>query len=291
MIKSFFLTPVVFIATCVALSKGAGISAREWQPWFGNSFEIELYSSYLYQNYSAIQSPDGSCRHSSNDFFAAFGAETDIDGSLISALELPDVGSVGLSFEILLAATSYRSFGFDSALLTLRNLWMDDSIGDSVSLATGFTLIQACQESLHDPSSFHHGKIEGELYIAIGQQSLSLSTWTSRWSAAAAIGCADVGSPWLRANIDSGYLFCDQQNSICIFANTLWGLGSKNFHCFSFKGYGPIRHQSIDIGLRYNHDFDIWGTLALEYSYRPFARNFPAHANRLLLAYTYPFSF
>lgn len=268
------------------------LMAFETMPWFNKNVEIELRSTYLFQTYPSIQSAHHFKRYSSSDHFLTLGAETSIPGIALTYMGLPDwIGAVDGEIEVELAGTNHRHFGFDSATATLRNQWLDDVIGDPVSLVTGITAIQACQESLRDPSSFHHGKIEGEFHLSIGKEITSSSTWTSRFWGFGSFGCADIGSPWIRGNLNWEHLFCDQRSLIRIFANTLWGLGNREFNLNSFHGYGPIKHQSIDIGLRYSYNFDIWGVAALEYSYRPFARNFPQHVNRILVNYTFPYGF
>ena len=279
----------VFIACFMSLP--APVSARELMPWFSRDFELELRPSYLFQTYPSIESSQKNCHHSSNDHFLSFGVEASVDTSLLSLMDFPSFGPIDGEFEVILADTRHRHFGFDSAQATLRNLWLDDVVGDPVSLSTGITVIQACQESLHDPSSFHHGKIEAEAHIALGQEVACMASWTKRWWAVGALGCADVGSPWVRGDLSWESLSCDQRHLWRIFTRTLWGMGQKNFHCSRFKGYGPINHQSIDLGIRYTYNFDIWGLLALEYSYRPYARNFPQYCSRLLATYTFPFGF
>jgi hypothetical protein len=266
-------------------------SARELMPWFGKDFEVDLRASAVYQTYPYIQSSRHSRKHSSDDFFLTLGLEASVDTTLLSLLDYPSFGPIDAEFEIILADTRHRQFGFDSAQATIRKLWLNDVIGDPISLTTGITLIQACQESLHDPSSFHHGKFEAEAHVAFGQEVVCWSTWTQRWWSVLALGCADVGYPWLRGDLSWEYLSADQRQLFRVFTHTLWGTGHKSFNFYRFHGYGPVRHQSIDIGLRYTYDFDIWGLLALEYTYRPYARNFPQDCSRFLASYTYPLGF
>lgn len=274
---------------CFALSLISSLSARELSPWFSKQLEIELRSSCLYQAYPAVQSPSQS--HSSKDIFLTFGTESSIDSSLFSFFGFPDIGEISGEIELIFADTHHRPFGFDSAQATLRNLWLNDGIGDPVSLSTGLTIIQACQRSLHDPSSFHHGKFEAEFHLAVGKEHICFSTWTTRWWGIGALGTADAGSPWLRANAAFEWLTQDQRQIFRVFMDTLWGFGQNNFHYKKFHGYGPVRHQSVDLGIRYTYDFDIWGLLGLEYSYRVYAKNFPMETSRLLATYTFPLGF
>lgn len=282
----------LFLVFGCALSIKSAASAREQMPWFNKNLELELRSSYLFQTYPSIQSSKNSRHYSSDDSFLTFGVETSVPSLALTYFGLPDViGAIDGELEIVLAGTHHRHFGFDSARATLRNQWMDDVVGDPVSLATGLTGIQACQESLHDPSSFHHGKLEGEIHLSLGIEAGCYSTWTSRCWGFFALGSADVGSPWIRGDLAWEHLSDGQRTQIRVFTNTCWGLGGRSFKLQKFHGYGPIAHQSIDIGLRYSYDFDIWGVLALEYTYRPYARNFPQYTNRFSINYTFPYGF
>lgn len=252
-------------------------NATELLPWFDTSFQIEARGSYVFQTYPSLAGSRHCKHYSSDDSFLIISAA-------VSALEM-----LSLELELTASETRKHDFGFDNFRLTARYLWLDDIVEDPISLMTGLTVTQAVHRSVNDPSSFHHGKIAAELHASIGKEIICYNTWTSRWWGTFGIGIADTGWPWIRGDFAAEHRLCDNQ-WIRLFINTLWGLGHKHIPCpHSFHGYGPVRHQSIDLGTRYDYRFDIWGTLSLEYSYRVYARNFPANANRLMISYLYPF--
>lgn len=265
------------ILATILLAASTLSEATELMPWFDTNLQIEARTSYTFQTYPSLAG-NRHCRHYSSD-----------DSFLTASLYLSALEMLNLELELTAAETHKHDFGFDNFRLTARYLWLDDIIGDPVSLITGLTVTQAVHRSLHDPSSFHHGKIEAELHASLGRELTCHDTWILRWWGALGIGQADVGWPWIRGNFTTEVRVADGQWARG-FIHTLWGLGHKSIHSpHSFHGYGPIRHQSIDLGAGYDYRFDIWGTLSLEYAFRVYARNFPKHANRITISYLYPF--
>lgn len=56
-----------------------------------------------------------------------------------------------------------------------------------------------------------------------------------------------------------------------------------------FKGYGSIQHNSVNLGFRYTHLLEYFGSLSFEYKGRVYARNFPVYANIFLVELRYDF--
>lgn len=259
------------------------LNATELRPWLERELEIQPQVTGIYQTYNHISTPHGNINHHAHDGF--------LTGS--AALTVFDWSA---EVEATFADTRRQRPACDNLRLTGRYRWLDDISGDDfISLTTGITITQAFRHSVHDISSFHHGKFEQELHVAIGkefpyEEYPYTAFWNSHWWAVAAIGTADVGSPWLRAEAAWEKNWCNEQQ-LRIFAHVLWGLGHNNIkHTEDFDGYGPIQHQSIDLGVRYSYLFEFGGTLSMEYAHRVHAHNFPANANLLLFNFLYPFS-
>lgn len=242
-------------------------------PWYGRDLQIETRFSYLYQWYNAF---DG---HTSNDNFYTF------------SVLLPYDSWCG-ELETTLNNSSWRNFAFDDLCFTGRYRWLDDIVGDPITLTTGATVTAVFNRGRHNPGSFHHGNhFEAEIHAAIGKERSCQEFWLSRWWAIAGAGLADTGSPWIRADAAWETNYC-QIHHFRLFADSLWGLGDRSVHkhFWDFDGYGSVDHQSIDLGTRYSYlicDSDI--TLSLQYSYRIFAKNYPSKANRFMLRILYPF--
>jgi hypothetical protein len=251
------------------------IRATDYQPWLGNIYEFELRGSLLYQGYAWLSSGPHLKKYSSNDVF--------LNASLSNAI--PDFG---LEIEATQARTRRQKGDLDQLKITGRYVWQDDVAGDPLSLTTGLSFIYATPYSLRDVSSFHHGRAEGEVFLSIGKESPLETMWGSRWWNVLGIGLADRGSPWVRFNLTYEKRLWDQ-HEIRLFLYSLWGFGHKKLHLNSFHGYGPIQHQSIDVGVRYTYLLEFFGSACVEYSFRVYGRNFPVYAHRILAQFLYTF--
>lgn len=247
-------------------------------PWFGNAYELEARISVAYQTYKDIDSGHQLVRYASDDFF--------LHGSLSSVWGYE--ADWAAEIEATLADTRHHHFNLDNIRLTGRYLLADDVAGDNFSIVAGVTAIQAIAISVNDISSFHHGKLEGECHLSFGRETACGDRCGSRWWILAAIGTADVGSPWLRGMATLEWRLSDNKE-IALFAHWLEGFGSHELDPDNFHGYGNIRHRSLDIGWRYTYEIDCFGSLYVEYVNRPYARNFPAHANIVKLNLFVPF--
>lgn len=261
----FFLFPICWV------------NATEYQPWLGNFYEFERRFSLAYQGYDRLASDSHLKRYSSNDCF--------LNVSLCNSRPDP---AMGLEFEVTQARTRRQRGDIDQIKMTGRYVWQDDIAGDPLSLTTGLSYIQAFQSSLKDVSSFHHGLYNAEGFISIGKESSDEALWDSRWWSILALGIAEQGSPWLRFHLNYEKRWWEK-NEMKIFFHSLWGFGHNKLRLSHFHGYGPIRHQSIDIGLRYTYLLEFYGSASLEYSYRIYAYNFPAYAHHVLAQLLYTF--
>jgi hypothetical protein len=251
------------------------LQATEREPWLGNLLEFEWRNQLSLQVYQQIQGQEHHFHYRSEDFLFS------------SSLGLAPQPEWAVEAEIRLAHTKKGS-AFDSFALTGRYQWLDDVAGDPISLVSGLSLIQACSRSLHDVSLFHHGTEEVEGFLSIGKERTVGESWNSRWWGILGIGVANRGSPWMRLDLDYDYRFTEEQ-SFRVFAHSLWGLGGQSIHLAPFKGYGPVRHQSIDLGLRYVYELFLVGTIEIEYAYRVYARNFPANVQMVQANFFYTF--
>ena len=251
--------------------------ATEYQPWLGNFYEFELRSQFTYQGFNWLASGSKHKKYSSSDLF--------LNLSLGNALPDP---TIGFEFEVTEAKTRRQQGDIDQLKLTGRYLWQDDIAGDSFSLVTGLSYIQAFSRSLKDVSSFHHGLYNAECFVSLGREVSDEIVWGSRKWALFAIGIAEQGAPWLRFYLDYDKRWFDK-HEVSLFLHALWGLGGKRLHLNDFHGYGLIKHRSVDVGMRYTYVLEYDGNVSLEYSYRVYAYNFPVHAHRVIAQILYTF--
>ena len=259
------------------LLSSVGLAATEFSPWLGKDFEIETRAQCLYQSYHRVEGAEGPFKRHSNDYFYNFSAA-------FSALDY------SAEIETTIANTHHQHPACDNVRLTGRYRLLNDIVDEDVfTITPGITLIQAFNHSLDDISSFHHGKLAGELHLAIGKEIPCDAFWRSRTWAVVGIGCADHGSPWMRGDLYYERNWWDRQQ-LRWFLHTLWGFGHEDLETLKhFGGYGSIRHQSIDFGVRYSYLFDSGLTFSLQYARRLYARNFPEQVNLLTANIFYPF--
>lgn len=263
-----------FIIVLFVLTQAA--CGVELHPWIPRVLEIETYASSQLQAYQSIKSSNRSRRKPACNLFFAIGAASAYEDFAAEA-------------EAIASDSQYCDFGMDSIQITGRYRWFNDIVADPVSLVSGLTVSQVFKPGLRNLSSFHHGGIECEALLAIGRESSCGQFWVSRWWGLAGVGLADMGYPWIRANINWERNFGDA-HQIRLFANTLWGLGPHRLKLYApFRGYGSIRHQSVDVGVDYRCHYQWGGGTSLEYAYRVFARNCPTGVNTLLVSFWYPF--
>lgn len=193
-----------------------------------------------------------------------------------------------IQLEAVMADTRRRSFGMDHFALTGRYKYMNDILGDPLTVTFGGTYIQAWKWALYDISSFHHGLYEFEAHTSVGKEFSYGSEWLWRWWTLFALGLSERGAPWLRAEAFVEKNYCDSY-LLRAFVKSLWGFGSRPLHVHHFHGYGAVNHQSIELGIGAHYTFENQGTIKLEYARRIFSRNFPSRANNVVLSYLYPF--
>ncbi|MBA3958618.1 MAG: hypothetical protein H0X51_09550 [Parachlamydiaceae bacterium] len=257
------------------------LSATELAPWLGQDLMIESRATYLFQSYRKIQTPNGSIFRHANDNFFTLGA---------SFVRSNYSSNYSAEIEGTIADTHRQHFACDNLRLTLRYRMLNDIVDDCFTLTPGITITKAFKHSVRDPSSFHHGEIEAELHVAVGREASLGPYWRSRWWAVAGVGQGDHGEPWLRGDWNWERNWWNEQQQLHLFLHTLCGLGNKNLSPHKhFKGYGSVRHRSIDIGARYSYLFECDAILSLEYARRVYAHNFPMQANLVQLQLFFPF--
>jgi hypothetical protein len=252
--------------------------AIDVMPWIENEVEMEIRAETLFQSYNSIQNPRHDFKRHEQDYFWTLSAS------------FPFRNYRG-EFEFTAAHTRHQCRRIDNYRISWCYQWLDDTLDDDpLSLMTGIILTEPMTRALQDVSSFHHGHIEGEFFLSFGQRfgpSCS-KDYSFRYWNVCGVGTADFGSAWIRE--DAAMEFNDQDvQYLRLFTNTLWGLGRHHIRPQCFKGYGKIKHRSIDIGCRYGVLLGCFGTLSVQYARRVFTRNFPKNANLVLLEYDLPF--
>lgn len=252
------------------------LAATELKPWHGRIYDLDVRGNCLLQQFQKVDTECGAVKRPEFDSFYHLSA-------LIVAAE-----SMTAEMEISVLETRHQSFGLDAARLTGRYFLLNDVVGDPVSATAGLTVSQIFKAAKHSIATFDHGGIACEAHFAVGKELSCEQFWTSRAWGVLAVGVADVGSPWLRANVAWERNWWERHH-VEVFADSVWGLGNDNLKfCRDFRGYGSINYQAVDIGLRYGLRLDNDTLLSLGYAYRAYGRNCPRDVNLLLLKVCYP---
>lgn len=273
-----------------ALALSGAASATEYSPWFGPVLEIEGRATAYVVTYPSIEASERSPyqnfpvdRHDIREVSSSTNGFLDLSASIAPTED------ISAELELVLADTQHRNFGVDSILLTGRYRLWNDIVGDPLSLSIGIQAIDVFKPAWHDLSVFHHGGIACEAHVAAGKEFECMQFWTTRIWGVGAIGIGDVGSPWVKGDLVWDHNWWDL-HEVRLFAHTLWGLGGDRLNLTQpFKGYGSIRHQSVDIGARYSYFMECGLWVKFEYAYRVFARNCPEKASIVTLGIQYNF--
>ncbi len=247
-----------------------------FSPWFGEPFEIETSAAVILEIYDSFATKHCPQHQKTCDAFF----ELDVTTAIFDGWFLEVQG--------IAAQTGHKDFNLDAIFMTGGAKWLNDIVGDPVSLATGITVSQVFKTGLDNIAAFYHGGIEGEFDLVVGKEYSSMEFWDLRLWSVFGVGGADIGYPWLRWNAALNYNWWDI-NEVVFTINTLWGLGHKSLYPGHFRGYGSIRHQSVDIGVGFVHRFESDVSVSASYSYRVFALNCPKNANFVGVEFSYPF--
>ncbi|OGN63434.1 MAG: hypothetical protein A3E80_04275 [Chlamydiae bacterium RIFCSPHIGHO2_12_FULL_49_9] len=255
------------------------ISALEVQPWFGDVYEFHLLSLYDYSRFNRVQNGKPQLTKPFNSNVLYFGLDFSVSPQW------------SIDTDIQFADTTQQSFNFRSVALQARYLWLDDIVGDRVSLATGGSCRFTNTDSLRDVSCPYHANADFEANISIGKEFDVSDDWRFRVWGYGAVGHANRGSPWVRG-IASVETNIDDQHKLAIYASGINGYGGhRTVNVDHFNGYAKIRQKSIDLGFRYGYKVGVWGTVRFEYVRRVLAKSCPQNVNSFIFSYLFPFSF
>lgn len=250
----------------------------EMEPWFCNIWEFTFTPSYTYGRFHHVQNGHPRLKSPFNEHILAFD------------LAVPPSPNWEIDADVEFADTTRQSMGLRSGALQARYLWLDDVVGDAVSLTTGLSARGVSRHGLKDISCPYHSQANFEVNTSIGREWDCGFDWRTRVYGFGAIGMANRGYPWARAfatfegNIQSAHRFG-------IFAEGFFGFGNESrVKTDHFNGYAFIRHRNIDLGLKYTYAFEIWGRLSFAYTRRLYARSFPENVNFFTVSYMLPFS-
>lgn len=253
-------------------------SAIEVQPWFGDVFEFHFLGGYCYSRFNRVENGTPQLTRPFNAHVACLG------------LDFSPSPEWSIDSDLQLAATTAMPFNFRSFALQGRYLWLDDIVGDPLSLTTGLSVRATGSKALRDVSCPSHGNVDFELNFSLGKEWDASDLWRFRLWGYGAVGHANRGSPWVRA-IAAFEMNYDDTHKWAFYADGTNGYGRyTTVNIDHFYGYAKIRQKSIDVAARYGYRMGVWGTLRFEYQRRVLAKSCPSQVNSFLVSYLLPFS-
>lgn len=284
---SCFQMPLRLLLCLFFLSISVFSYAIERSPWFPTEYELQAKAGYLFEYFRQVASSDYSFHKQASNHFYNFN----IGGAYYDYHDYDAYKNWYAEADLIFLSNHKHRFGMDSISLGGRYQLMDDvGLEDPFSLVAGAFLSKATKPSLHNLGSFHHGQVELGMFLSAGKEFDCGKYWVTRGWGSLGAGLADVGSPWLEGSL---HVERNYRNIHCFMLSIagLYGLGGNNLHPkMHFKGYGPIKHGSLDLNLSYAYTLESEGIISICYIHRLYARNFPANANMFFLNINYPFS-
>jgi hypothetical protein len=259
-----------------ALSTGA--VAFEDKPWLGNQYEFTLDSRYSYSWFNRLAGGEGKYPHPfhSNLFSVDLG--------------LSPLDGWGTEVEVEFAQTSRQQFGKRSIGAMVRGRLLNDLTGDFISLTTGLNARVTSRKSLRDISCPSSSRFDLEVHAAFGKEWSCRENWLVRLYGITALGQGSRGLPWIKTKAALDI----RQNAI-----SSWELYSVSYCGFGtqrrvdpdhFRGWGPYRHSSVDVGASYSYHLPVWGRFSLDIVHRCHAYVYPARMTGFSISYHLPFS-
>lgn len=260
------------------LGPAALIFSIEMQPWLGDVYEFHFLSSYAYSWFYSVQKSEPRF----DQFFQS--------NLIYMGLDFSPSPVWSVDMDLQFADTSKMSFNFRTLAAQARYLWLDDIVGDPISLTTGASVRLTGTSSLKDVSCPSHGNMDFELNFSLGKEFDASDSWRFRTWGFGAVGQANRGAPWVRATVAIETNINDV-HKWAFFVDGINGYSRyTHIDVDHFFGYAKVREKVIDLRFRYGCRTGVWGTLRLEYMRRVLAKSAPQRVNTFVLSYLLPFS-
>jgi hypothetical protein len=254
----------------------------EKAPWFGNDNEFESRAAYSFDWHNKFDVANGSETHRARNHHLDLSLAFATMSLYHAELELKAANTGVMNGD--------RDLDLEAFSLGARYLWLNDLVGDNLSLTTGASLSFVPFSVTKNPNLMRHGEIELAAHAAVGKERSEGRTWTSRLWAALELAMGNQGSPWVKGDVCFEKNFADTQQ-MKGFVEFERGFGNQKLNSLaSFKGYKTLRYETVTAGLRYAYQLGVWGDLSCQYAYGLHAKFAPQNAHSLTLGYRLPFS-
>lgn len=250
----------------------------EVAPWFGEVYQFYFRGSYAYSYFSSFQNAAPPLSSSYHANVAAL------------SLEVSPSPRFDVDVDVEFAATTQMSPNFRSAAVQARYSFLDDIVGDPLSVCVGGSVRATLGSSLRDITCPSHGYADFEVAASLGKEWDPSTSWQLRTWGYMGLGQATQGSPWVRGIVGLDFHILEK-HFLEFLGMGICGYGRRvHVDVEDFFGYGRVRERAIDVACRYGRRLGVFGTLYVSYMRRVLAKSAPSHVNTFQVAYTLPFS-
>ncbi len=244
----------------------SSLHAMNYQPWFNPLLEFQSTSEYEYQYSKTLQSPLGNSEKACNENYVSTNLQ-------VSPWPYWDA-----QFELDLAGTTSVTFNFAAFQALGRYQWLDDTVGDVMSLTTGVHLLVPRALLLANDSFYYVGHVNVDFNVGVGKAFYcGQSDWRSRVWLYAGYGVASQGSPWFDTYLEWDQRICERW-VYSLTSRFIYGTGSNNINPnLPFPGYASLNFQAINLFMTLSYSLPACGTFSLFGTYNVHARNSPLH--------------
>ncbi|MBJ7449959.1 MAG: hypothetical protein JHC93_06325 [Parachlamydiales bacterium] len=264
------------VASLLAISN-IGFSL-DYTPWYSETFQPEIGLKYTYSRFHEVKTDGGDFEKTQNDQYLSLWTQ------------LTALPNFNFQIQTDFAHTQQSDLYWEDVAFLGNYLWLEDVVGDPISLSTGLTMtVVPLHIGLKDYSVVHHSNLDTEFTLCLGKEFSYRYQWLARFWAYVGIGQGIEGNPWL-----DGQIAFEQQvferNILSFYAFASKGLGHKEW-LDSFPGYAKLDYEYFMGRAKYTHEFDLGGSFSLEYSRRFYVKNGPIKTNSWMISFNWPLAF
>ncbi|MGR3973418.1 MAG: hypothetical protein QRY72_02435 [Candidatus Rhabdochlamydia sp.] len=253
------------------------VMAFEQEPWPSNLFEWKLTPSHGLSQYSKLNKGPPQTAAIKNELTAFHLLFT----------PLPELQT---DVEFQCAKSALYPMGYQSSAVQLRYQLLDDLTGDSCALTAALLLRTVDSKWLHDVSCPYAAPLELEFSTFVGKELDDVFFQRVKLFTGIQLGLGNQGAPWIHHVMNFETLLTLHQQLNCSLYSRV-GLGNQiQIDPDDFEGYGFIKYRNIDVRFTYRYLIPIWGSLAIQYGKRVYARSCPQNLDFWQISYTFPFS-
>ncbi len=148
------------------------------------------------------------------------------------------------------ARTQQHGYFFEAARFNGLYRFMNDAIGDPLTVLGGMTLSFPQSQAKRDLALFDPGSTMAEFHLILGKENGD-RFWCDRYWALLTVGMANKSSAWMSSHFEYERNFFECGRG-AIFLNTLSGFGNHPLR--PFDGYAHVNYREVALGFEWRYD-------------------------------------